>query len=182
MRLFVAIELPEEARRRLESLQKAVQKAVHWSDYPDPKWIRHDQMHLTLKFLGDTPDESVPALVDRLRQIRSEPIQLALDGVICFPERGPIRVIAASMVDCEGRCTELQKTVDDACQGAGFRLERRRWVPHATLCRIKQSLPSHWRKSLTQIERKDFFTVSDFSLVESRLSQAGPEYATVARF
>jgi 2'-5' RNA ligase len=184
MRLFIAIELPEEIRRSLAKIQRAVESLIvaKWG-WDDPKSVRPDQMHLTLKFLGDTRDDVLTLLIDQLKVVQTEPIQLAIKGVVAFPERGPIRVVAAELVDCQGRCAELQRRVDEACHESGFRLEGRRWIPHVTVCRIKEFLPGTLRDGFAKhAVTQEFFTVSGFSLIESRLSQAGPDYVTVARF
>ena len=177
MRLFIAIELPEEIRRSLVRVQNSLRPVVA------AKWVRVEQLHLTLKFLGETPDAELPGLIEELNRVRFDAFELSTAGVVCFPPHGPIRIVAARLEDAERKCASLQREIDKACHAAGFRLEGREWIPHVTLARVKMRLPSSARAAAigTLVERESFL-VDYFSLMESRLDQPGPEYVAVARF
>jgi RNA 2',3'-cyclic 3'-phosphodiesterase len=184
MRLFIAIELPDEIRRSLRHVQDAVRSCIErtW-DAQGTKWVRPEQMHVTLKFLGETADEAIPGLTKRLGEIKFGPLRMATKSVQCFPPHGPIRVIAAELDDPEGLSADLQAKIDEACHTAGFRLEGRKWVPHITLGRVKERLPGSAREMvMKQNVTREFFVVDQFSLIESRLDREGPQYVTVARF
>jgi 2'-5' RNA ligase len=177
MRLFVAMELPEDVRRRLAKVQDSLREAIV------AKWIPVEQMHLTLKFLGETPDQQLPEIIERLKTIHFDPIRLSTAGLVCFPPHGPIRIVAAELRDSEQKCAALQTEIDQACHAAGFKLEGRRWLPHVTLGRVKERLPGAARELVAkQNVIQEFFSVNQFLLIESRLDRQGPQYVTVAHF
>src|SRR4051812_47268585 len=103
MRLFTAIQLPDDVRDQVARL------SAHYCDRltarlgidVDPtaiKWVREDNLHVTLKFLGDVADEDVLPLCDALAQIAPvTEATLRVDRADCLPPRGPIRIIAAGL-------------------------------------------------------------------------------------
>jgi len=150
------------------------------------KWTRPEQLHLTLKFLGETDDSKLPQVLDQLRTIpMPEPIRLATAGVVCLPPQGPIRIVAAALEDEAGNCAKLQNAIDQACHAAGFPLEGRRWTPHVTLARVKDRVGPSARAQAEVACSKipaAAFEAGGFSVIESRLDRSGPQYATVATF
>jgi 2'-5' RNA ligase len=178
MRLFVSIELPQEIKRNLEKVQSQLRSLIK------AKWTAPEQFHLTLKFLGETPDAQLPQITDALSTVRFEiPIALQLRGIVCFPPHGPIRIIAAAMSDETGACAELQSQIDQACHRAGFPLEGRRWTPHVTIGRVKERTSAAARTAVTAVNLPQVqFEIDEFYLMESRLDQIGPTYIRVATF
>jgi len=148
--------------------------------------VRPDQLHLTLKFLGETLDAELPRIVQNLQSIRAcGPLQLSTDGVVCFPPHKPVRIVAASLQDADRQCANLQTDIDRACHDAGFPLEARRWTPHITLIRVKQHTPSPVRAAAGEAVAKMSavsFDPDEFLLFESRLDSNGPTYASLAKF
>lgn len=180
MRLFIAIELPDDVRRHLQGMQELLRPIVK------AKWTRPEQLHLTLKFLGETEDSELPKILEHLGAIRmAEPIRLSTEGVVCFPPHGPIRIVAAALEDEAGNCAKLQAEIDQACYVAGFPLEGRRWTPHVTLARVKERLGASVRSAITQASAalaECRCEIDAFALIESRLDRDGPTYARVASF
>ncbi|MGD0461163.1 MAG: RNA 2',3'-cyclic phosphodiesterase [Tepidisphaeraceae bacterium] len=179
MRLFVAIELPERLRRHLLRMQEILRPIF------GGKPVRPEQLHLTLKFLGETPDETLPRLLERLRTVEMGPIRLTTSGVVCFPPNGPVRIVAAALEDQGLHCAQLQRDIDQAAHAAGFPLEGRRWTPHVTLIRVKDRVPASARAAgiaavaeMAEVE----FEPDEFVLIQSNLDRVGPTYATLARF
>ncbi|MGD0387585.1 MAG: RNA 2',3'-cyclic phosphodiesterase [Tepidisphaeraceae bacterium] len=180
MRLFIAIELPDDVRRHLQKMQDLLQPILK------AKWTRPEQLHLTLKFLGEADDSKLPEIIGQLRAINiSDPIRLATAGVLCLPPHGPIRIVAAALADEGGNCAKLQAEIDQVCYVAGFPLEGRRWTPHVTLARVKDRVGASARAQAEIACAKipaAAFEAGGFSLIESRLDRTGPAYATVATF
>jgi RNA 2',3'-cyclic 3'-phosphodiesterase len=178
MRLFIAIEPDESVLAHLRNLQETMRPLL------PARWIPPDQLHLTLKFLGDTPDPQLPDLITALKNVTLDsPLLLQISGVICFPPRGPIRIIATSMEDDQNRCAQLAQRIDRACHEVGFQLENRRWTPHVTLARIKERTSPDIRRRIASIQQARLsFDVEEFVLKESRLDDKGPTYITVATF
>jgi 2'-5' RNA ligase len=171
--LFVAIELPESIKRHLALMQNALRDSIRAS------WLPMDQMHLTLKFLGETPDQDLPKLIAALKSVQmNEPVEMQVDGTVCFPTHGPPRIVAASLRDLSGELGDLQSRIDQACHVVGFPLEVRRFTPHITLARVKDRQP---RPSPVPAASPTFNS-SEFVLYESRLDHRGPKYTRLAHF
>jgi 2'-5' RNA ligase len=180
MRLFIAIELPDDVRRHLQEMQELLRPTFK------AKWTRPEQLHLTLKFLGQTADSELPKILEQLRAIRmSEPIRLATAGAVCFPPHGPIRIVAAALEDEGGNCAKLQSEIDQACYSAGFPLEGRRWTPHVTLARVKDRAGTSARSAAAEAGAgltNCRCEIDAFALMESRLDRDGPAYGRIASF
>src|SRR5579863_5293221 len=97
MRLFVAIELPENIRLHLAKMQEALKPIF------GGKWTKPQQLHITLKFLGETPDAQLPELIDALSEVELDTeILLQTKGVLFLPPHGPVRIVAAGFEDVGG--------------------------------------------------------------------------------
>jgi RNA 2',3'-cyclic 3'-phosphodiesterase len=144
-------------------------------------------LHLTLKFLGETPDDKLPRLIEALRSMRAElPIVLAANGVVCFPPRGDVRIVTAGIEDRSGRCAVLARRVDEACHAIGHQLEDRDWKAHITLARVKERNGAGVRAVIqtgaATLPRGPEFEAGEFVLMESRPGRSGSEYVVAARF
>jgi 2'-5' RNA ligase len=179
MRLFIAIELPQFVAAHLAKMQDALRPIV------DARWTPPEQLHLTLKFLGETPDQRVDQLLKLFQTVRvDEEISLRVNGLACFPSRGPVRIVAAGLEDAGGQCAQLQERIDRACNAAGFALESRRWTAHATLARLKNGAASPVREqaaaAVAELLPGPEFFVEEFAVFESRLERQGAVYVRVA--
>jgi 2'-5' RNA ligase len=194
MRLFTAIELSTPARNHLAGLAR--KWTENWGEellglsndeYPRVSWVRPENLHVTLKFLGEVPEPQVPKVCQALSDWASPgPMRLNADHIECLPPRGPVRVIAAGVGGDVGRLTLLHREIDRACGLLGFAAESRQYRPHVTLARAKVPLPSHVREHLASAGNPHMpgpaFDVAEFVLMESRLHPQGAEYLPVARF
>jgi 2'-5' RNA ligase len=173
MRLFVAIELPESIKRHLALMQNALRDSIR------ARWLSAEQMHLTLKFLGETPDRDLPRLIAALKSVEmNRHVEMQIIGTVCFPTHGLPRIVAASLRDLSGELGDLQSRIDQACRVVGFPLEVRRFTPHITLARVKDRQP---RPSPVPAASPTFNS-SEFVLYESRLDHRGPKYTPLAHF
>lgn len=94
MRLFIAIELPQHIRLYLIRMQEALRPVF------GGKWTRPAQLHITLKFLGETPDAQLPDLIGVLSEVELDTeILLQSKGVLYLPPHGPVRIVAAGFED-----------------------------------------------------------------------------------
>jgi 2'-5' RNA ligase len=133
-RLFTAIELPEDARKRLAEICTGVEGA---------KWVNPDQTHLTLHFIGDAGEETQKLIEIALDEISANGFEMKVEGVGTFPppNRKPARALWAGVAP-HPALIELQQKVEAAIQQCGMPPEPRNWSPHITLARFKQR-PSH---------------------------------------
>jgi 2'-5' RNA ligase len=180
MRLFVAIELSDAIRKSLQDLQETFRAQT-----PQLNWTRPQNLHLTLKFLGEVRDKDVPKLSEALATVKaSGPIEISATHVQCFPPSGPIRIISAGMPRVP-TLLRLASDIDDACFQVGFPKEARPWTPHVTIGRAKAPLRPALRARLSPAAGQlpsATMRVDRFALISSKLTQAAASYATVAVF
>lgn len=178
LRLFVAIELPDDVKAALTGLK---------TDIPGAAWVRPNAMHLTLKFLGDGIDERrVPELIGALGSVRGAPFALAVRGVGRFPpgERKPARVLWAGL-DAPRALPALAGDIERAVEPLGFPPEGRPFSPHLTLARLKtaDAGPALGRFLARHAGlRAEPFPVDSVHLFASQLGPQGPAYSRLARF
>jgi 2'-5' RNA ligase len=173
-RLFVSLELPAPCRNALAALYE-----------PDlgADWTRPEQLHLTMRFLGDVDEAMIEAIEAKLSEIRVAPFLLPLEGVGVFPPRGLPKILWAGIGKADTRLFQLRQKIDDALLAAGWRGLMRSFDPHITLARIKaEAAPiaiESWLHNYKDFEGPPF-RVDQFHLVRSELSRAGATH-TVRR-
>lgn len=180
MRLFVAFDLSAEVRQALRELVSQLQRAS-----AEARWVRAEGLHLTLKFLGELPEEKLPALKEALARVSSpRAVEMEFRGVGYFPHARRPRVIWVGVRASEN-LPDLAAQVETAVEPFGVAREPRAYVPHLTLGRFKgaKRLP----RLLDQVSRlpsTEFGHVrtTEFTLYQSRLSPAGAQYTRLESF
>lgn len=176
IRLFVGLPLPEDVRRYLLSLHMGVRFA---------RWQRDDQLHLTLKFVGEVPESTARDLDENLAQIRMAPFTLSLEGAGIFGDMRRPRVLWAGVTP-QGEVTRLRDKVEMAALRAGIPLEQRKYVPHVTLARFSGERQAESGLAAFLEARGDLrtppFLVREFALFSSHLSSSGSIYRVEARY
>ncbi|HEY0147583.1 MAG TPA: RNA 2',3'-cyclic phosphodiesterase [Allosphingosinicella sp.] len=172
-RLFVAIRPPEPVREQLLDLMEGMAEA---------RWQTEDQLHLTLRFIGEVDGRLAADIDTALSAVRHPPFQLALDGLGAFNRRGQPAALWAGVAPHEALKT-LHKKIDHGLQRAGLAPERRAYLPHITLARFGRggaSLQPLLARAggITSAP----FPVTEFRLYESCLTPTGAEYAPIARY
>jgi 2'-5' RNA ligase len=176
MRAFVAIDLPDPVKTALEALQEAM---------PFGRPVDPDQMHLTLAFLGEQPDDLIESAHHALEGIAFPAFEMQLSGLGTFGSREPT-VLWAGIRDAT-QVKALHDRILPALHGAGLPLERRRFRPHVTIARFDRSgPPEHERlaRFLSRWERfpSPPFTVDGFGLWRSTLLRSGAVHEELARY
>jgi RNA 2',3'-cyclic 3'-phosphodiesterase len=180
VRLFIAIEIPQSIRSTFASLLKDFRAIA-----PQLKWVRAENLHVTLKFLGETDPAKLGPLQNALAAVRSpERVHLEFRGLGFFPNEKRPRVFWAGM-QSSTNLKSLAADIDQAAHRLGFPLEDRPFTPHLTLARF--SLPGIPPKFLQEIHEKraqlfGSLHAEDFHLIESKLKPAGAEYTTLQSF
>jgi 2'-5' RNA ligase len=173
-RLFLAIDLPE---RIIDDIADTC-RAIHGA-----RWMTDEQLHLTLRFYGETPPEREEALFRALSGIRSAPFSLRLKGAGQFPPRGEARILWVGVAP-EERLMRLAAQVENASVAAGFERERRNFSPHITVARLNAASPE--RVAMFLVENSLFatepFEVQSFHLYASHLNKSGAHYTREATF
>lgn len=162
-----------DLRKRFRDVDRAV------------RWTRPEQMHLTLKFLGDVSDAQLPAVCEAVRAAaaRQSPLELTAAGVGCFPGGGPVRVLWVGVGDTSRGLMSCQAAAESAVEPLGFPREARAFSAHLTLGRVKDASAS---ARIRQVLPKVSFgpvvqAVDEIVLYESQLSSAGSRYVAVCR-
>jgi len=180
MRLFVAIEIPEDIRSALAAFVNELRKAA-----PQAKWVRPQNLHVTLKFLGHTDASNLDSIRAALKTIRArQPVTLEFRGLGFFPNEKRPRVFWAGM-ESSSNLQPLAAEIDRAMYKLGFPLEDRPFTPHLTLARFDPpGMPSNLAAQAKQNLSRNFgaLTASEFHLIESKLKPTGAEYTTVQSF
>ncbi len=182
VRCFIAVELDPAIREAVGRLQGKLSLpgvAV--------RWVRPEQMHITLKFLGEVDDQVVPLICEAVAEVarQGEPFDLHVRGTGCFPPRGrDVRVVWAGLSDETGRMERLYTLLEATMTDLGFPPERRPFSPHLTLGRAKS--PRQATPLREHVAGFDSFdsgvqAVDSVILFESRLRKTGAEYTVVVR-
>jgi 2'-5' RNA ligase len=178
MRLFVAIEFPDEVKRGIELLQRA--EAQRETGF---RWTRRDQLHLTMKFLGELDEVQVESAWRSLESITSlGPCTLGFGGFRYLPDERRPRVLALDLSGDVDRLGLLHGQIEHAFEAHGFARERRPFSPHVTVAR-RNERERHSRAGV-YVERpwQGMFIASELSLIQSRLTSKGATYETLGRF
>ena len=172
-RLFVGIRPPEAIRDLLIDAM---------DDSADFRWQEDEQLHLTLRFVGEVERPTADDLADALARIHAQPFELRIAGVDRFEQRNSGALWAS--VEPKPPVAALAAKVERLCQSVGLKPERRAYHPHITLARWKGR---RTREVKDYLERtgglsSEPFTVDRFVLFESRLSRQGAHYEEVATY
>jgi 2'-5' RNA ligase len=171
-RLFVAIRPPAAIRERLLSVMGGVQNA---------RWQDDDQLHLTLRFIGEVDRHRAEDVAAALGSIRHPPFEIAVDSVGTFAKRGKGALWAGLSPHAELK--SLHKKVDQACLRVGIEPDGRAYHPHITIARLARSTGpvepfiERWAGVSSPP-----FTVDSIALYESRLGSEGASYTIVERY
>jgi len=180
VRLFVALEIPAQVREALAGLIGEFRGLA-----PKLKWVRLENLHLTLKFIGETENTKLDIIRSALAKVSSnKPVELQIQGLGFFPnERWP-RVFWAGLRASENLAS-LAADIDAACASIDFPREQRAFEPHLTLARLESTLPpGALLNAVQQNQAREFgaFRGTEFHLIESKLKSAGAEYTTLQSF
>jgi 2'-5' RNA ligase len=180
MRAFIAIELPPGVKTELTARQQELKRAGL-----NARWVRAENIHLTLKFLGEIDPGAVAAVRTAMTSAaeRHGPLTLSASGIGVFPGVRKARVLWAGLSDGLPELIELQKDLDAALATCGFDREKRPFRGHLTMARFRQSVhPAKLETALAKADGAHFgqWTVRELILFQSELQPAGPLYTRLA--
>jgi len=183
MRLFVGIPLPEATRIALADAGDSVRAAEpRWRDQ---KWVSAENLHITLAFLGELPEEIVPQLTDAIAaELAGIPrFVLPFTRLAPAPNSRRATMLWAWYDDPNGECAALADAIGRAAAGFGVVCNTRAFRAHVTLARARRPLRTGARvqEALTaaQMPVPGFVSVLSATLFSSTLSKAGPHYETL---
>jgi RNA 2',3'-cyclic 3'-phosphodiesterase len=183
VRLFIALEIPTHVRRRLAREQQRLAA----QDLPF-RWVRADAMHLTLAFLGETPETRLPdvqAAIDEASEAASS-LTLHADGTGTFPPRGTPHVVWAGLGGDRAGLSALYASLTRALSARGVAHAERAFSPHITLGRLGPRVPPDVHERVRQVDtyceaHRDFgrWTAEHIHLIHSELRADGARYTTL---
>ncbi len=164
MRTFIAIEIPEKIKKEIVKIQKKLPEFKG-------KITEKENLHLTLKFLGEVNEEKLEEVKKRLKKIHLKSFETEIKDMGMFSDR----IVWLRMANCK----ELQREIDDKLSGL-FETENR-FMGHLTIARVKDLKDR--KKFLTELRKIKMpemnFTVKKFNLKKSKLGRPGPVYGDI---
>jgi RNA 2',3'-cyclic 3'-phosphodiesterase len=180
VRLFVALEIPASVRESLAELIQEMRAIA-----PKAKWVRPENLHVTLKFIGETPPKKLDAIGAALAGVRSgATAEVDFRGLGFFPNEKRAHVLWAG-VEASANLKPLAEEVDRAVATAGFSTETRAFTPHLTLARFDPpGLAPALSKAVANHATRAFgvLRTGAFHLIQSKLKPTGAEYTTLRSF
>ena len=182
-RVFCAVELPGSVRTLAAEHIARLRRAV-----PEAKasWVRADNLHVTLKFLGEMePERALTALSGAAARAADKvtPFELKLEGTGSFPSRGVPRVLWLGIRDRSDSLALVQQRLEDECASENFARESRPFNPHLTIARLRTPVRARELASIhqeTQFET-EVFGVTELFVFRSELGPGGSRYTALAR-
>src|SRR3954451_8382346 len=172
-RIFTGLEIPDEVVPALAMLRGGL---------PGARWIDPENYHLTLRFIGDVDDVTAHEVASMLGQVRRKEFELRFDGLSSFGGPRP-RAVVATLAQTQA-LMDLQSEHDRLMQRVGLEPEGRKYTPHVTLARLRDS--SSWQVAdylASRALRQPLpFTAAQFVLFSSRASSGGGPYVVEAAY
>jgi len=182
-RVFLAIELPEDVKNQIISVQdklKILLKGI--------RWARPEGIHLTLKFFGNIYEKEIVPISEIItgKTKSAETISLNVGGIGVFPKLGRPRVLWLGLNGDIGRLSILQEAIDIDLEAFGYKRERRKFSPHLTLGRVKSFRGGIMNLSEVIKRGEDYragqFNSKGLTLFQSDLKPGGAVYTKLAYF
>jgi RNA 2',3'-cyclic 3'-phosphodiesterase len=177
-RLFLAINLSQQVNQDIFDAVHEVQ-----SSHLKLNWLKKENYHLTLKFLGETPSLLIPSVISAVQSIlpAHPEFQVEAFGVGAFPRESHARVIWVGIRDLQSRLKKLAEEIDTALVPLGFQKEKKGFRPHLTICRLRE--PKNVLPVLNSFRRESFgiSLLKEVILYESHLTPTGSFYTPLSR-
>ena len=180
MRLFVALAVPTEVREKIASLIRELRVVD-----ANPKWINPDNLHVTLKFIGEVPPEKAVEIGDVLATIRTRQLVVVEFGDVGFFPDVQRPSVAWVGIQPPQFLSSLAAEVNYVLAPLGFPREEKAFVPHLTIARFKETrLSPALHAEIEKQKSRKFGTLAtgEFHLIESKRKSAGAEYTTLRSF
>ena len=180
MRLFVALDIPEETRSKFRALMDDFAKVCRGA-----RWVRPEGIHITLKFIGHVADSILPDVQKALARVRHDkPFHVAFRHFGFFPNEKHPRVFFVG-IEAGEDLADLAGDIENQLEPLGIAKETRAFQPHLTLARFKttEGLPD-LRKKIASLPTQDFGggEVSEFHLYQSMLKSGGAVYTKLSTY
>jgi RNA 2',3'-cyclic 3'-phosphodiesterase len=191
MRLFIALDIDDAIRQRIAGFMDGVRGFA-----ADARWVNPESLHVTLKFIGEKPDDAVALIKQALSALAGKSFDVSFRGYGFFPTPKAPRVFWVGIATGP-ELAALAAAVDDAMATLGIAKEAHAFSPHLTLARGGKSGAPRWQtgdgpnnkfqrlaQKLAAVPQPEFGTMTarEFFLYQSQLSRAGSRYTKIERF
>lgn len=177
MRLFTAIELPDDVRAKAWEFERALM-----TNYRYARWVARENLHLTLIFIGEIGPDRAEGVKEALSEVRGKPFTVSLEGLGSFPEKKPIaRVLWIGVGEGLEELIGLAEKVRRALAPLGIK-DDKAFHPHLTLARGRRETGIPLQRLGSPAFGPVGFKLGHFSLMESKLRPEGPIYTRVASY
>jgi len=175
MRTFIAIGVPKNIKNQIAVYEELIKK-----EKTKISWVKPDNIHITLKFLGEVEENKISEIYEALKKCVSnqKPFDIEVMGTGGFPNLNRPRVIWVGLKKGSDELKNLAKSIDNELEKLGFRKEKRGFSPHLTIGRVKSIYNIHeFVKMMNSVEFKgDTFTADEILIMESDLKPTGAVY------
>jgi RNA 2',3'-cyclic 3'-phosphodiesterase len=178
MRVFIAIDLPDELRRELTRLRSSLERSTETA-----RWVASESIHITLRFIGEVAEKRIEEIDAALTGLTWKPFTITVRGVGFFPGTRSPRVFWAGME--APTMQNLAEQLDSRMERLGFEKEKRAFRPHITLARARDSrIDSALVTAASQYAEQQFgsFTVDRVFLFKSILRPSGAVYEKLKEY
>jgi 2''-5'' RNA ligase len=176
LRLFLAIDLPDGVRHEVEAMCTRVHKA---------RWVKPHQLHITLRFMGQTPDDALAGIQEKLAQVEVPAFELALRGAGVFPSGASTRRARVLWLGLEPMepLVRLKREID-TCLGMDTPSEVQGFSPHLTLARFVEKSDPSLTQFIAQYHnyRSAHWPAACFQLYKSTLHSSGAVHEVIATY
>ena len=184
IRCFIAIHLPDEIKTQISTFLDELRKLSK-----EVRWVNVDNLHLTLKFLGEIESARVDKIKENLSPLCQEfsKFTLKIAGTGCFPNRRKPRVFWLGMEQSkENPLFSMHKWIETNLENLGFEKEKRRFSPHLTLGRVRAKHTVDFTYLFNHMDSIPFtpvdLDVENISFMQSRLKPTGAEYSIIESY
>jgi 2'-5' RNA ligase len=180
MRTFIAIELPGQIKNQIGQVQAPLKKTKSFVS-----WVKPGNIHVTLKFLGEVPEEKMDEVFSAIGKAVEgiKKFSMSLKGMGAFPNVKRPRVIWVGAGSGQEELSGMAGRIEEEMEKIGFPKEKRRFSPHFTIGRVKS--PKNVEKLMEMVGSSDFQTgeiaVSEVVVMRSQLHSAGAIYTPLKK-
>ncbi len=176
VRTFVAVLIDEDLRNRIAEVQSRIKKLA-----PDVKWVAPENLHVTLKFLGNVREDLLPEVFSAVERAvcGRKPFLVSFSGVGAFPNARRARVVWIGLEEGEDRLRELAASIDENLAKLNFEKEGNEFKAHITIGRVKTSkFLGELAKGVAEVDARNLGVqrVSSVAVMRSDLRREGPIY------
>lgn len=172
MRIFIAVKIPEDVRRKVRQYINSIK-----NNFNNVKWVSQENLHLTIKFLGEVKKPDLKKIMECIEETASEftPFSMGLNGLGFFPSEMKPRVIWFGADGGADHLLEVFHSLENCLEKAGFDRDARTFSPHLTIGRVRKDKKTVVPEGLPEFDSVRF-EINSLTLMKSILTPNGPIY------